>query len=156
MRARRLQDDLVRDPVSVRLPELRAESAIRGSIASANVWVEIPSGFVTGQVHNVTFGGAHYLQVTRAGRYDAVMSCTLRSANNEIIGAAVAVNGVAQTAGHGHATVPGTNDNTSVSQPIILDLAANDQVSVAVVNHGSATNLDVLHCSLRLVQIGGT
>ena len=132
------------------------DSATTVTISAANVWAEITSGFVTGQVHNVTFAGAHYLQVAAAGRYLANMSITLRSANNEIVGAALAVNGVEQTAGHGHATIPGTNDNTSMSQTLVLDLAANDQVSVSCVNHGSSTNLDVLHCSVTVVQIGGT
>lgn len=126
------------------------------TINTQNVWEEVTTGFATGQVHNVTFGGAHYLQVANAGRYLANLSISLESANNEEVGAAVAVNGVEQAAGHAHSTVPGTGDTASMSQTVILDLAANDQVSVAVVNHTSTTDLNIIHCSLSIVYIGGT
>lgn len=123
-------------------------------ISAANTWEEIASGFVTGLVRGMTFAGAHYLSVVTPGRYLSNLSITLSSSNNVTVGAAVAINGMPQMAGHGHTTSSGPGDSISMSQSIFVDLAAGDQVSVAVVNHSGDADLTVPHCSLTLLRVG--
>lgn len=132
---------------------MTADPAGTVDIITQNVWEEVLTGFITGELEDVVFDGSHTLTVGKAGRYLCTVTATLQSTNNEVVGAAVAVNGMAHMPGHGHTTIAGTNDNASMSQAVILPLSAGDAITVAVVNHGSATDLDVVHCSVSVVRV---
>ena len=132
---------------------MTADPAGTVDIVTQNVWVEVLTGFIPGLLSEATFDGSHRLTVSKAGSYLVTVTATLKSANNEVVGVAVAVNGAAHMPGHGHSTIPGMNDNTSMGQTVILPLRQNDEISVAVVNHGSATDLDVVHCGVTVVRL---
>lgn len=128
------------------------------SILSANVAYEITAGATAGNLHNVTFGGNHYLQVTYEGHYKVEYNVSLdtNTANDEIeIG--VMINGTeATTDGGAHGTVSSANKSINLSGTCILDLASTNQVSLYVRNHTAARSVTVEHLNLSLVQIGGT
>lgn len=132
---------------------MTADPAGTVDIVTQNVWAEVLTGFTPGLLSEATFDGSHTLTLNKTGKYLVAVTATLQSANNEVVGAAVAVNGAAHMPGHGHSTVPGTGDNTSMGQTVILHLSEGDELTVAVVNHGSATNLDVIHCGVTAVRL---
>ncbi len=127
------------------------------TITTQNVWVEASSTvWTTGLTNLVTFGGKHYLAVDKAGVYEVIISASISDAGiNDTVGIAVMVNGTAQTAGHAQATLGTANTQSSLSTSYILNLSANDQISLGVVNHSGTTNLDLQHASITLKMIGG-
>lgn len=144
------------------------EGSTTVSVGSADTWYELTSGLVTGEVNNVTFGGAHYLSVDKAGRFeiDWAVSLNTVSAGQEIM-VSITVNG----ADHGvalnsestnaksaaqHGTVSGVSKDTQLSGYTILDLAVNDQVSIIVMNKSGATDILIEHVALKIKQDGGT
>lgn len=127
------------------------------TITTQNVWVEASSTvWTTGLTNLVTFGDTHYLAVNKAGVYEVIISASISNSGiNDAVGIAVMVNGTAQTAGHAHATLGNANTQSSLSTSYILNLSANDQISLGVVNHSGTTNLDLHHASITLKMIGG-
>lgn len=127
------------------------------TITTQDVWVEASSTvWTTGLTNLVTFGDTHYLAVNKAGVYEVIISASISNSGiNDSVGIAVMVNGTAQTAGHAHATLGNANTQSSLSTSYILNLSANDQISLGVVNHSGTTNLDLQHASITLKMIGG-
>jgi hypothetical protein len=126
------------------------------AVAAANTAYEVTGGFTAGQLHLVTFPDDHYLLVTKAGRYliNWSMSMDTPSAGDNVEGG-IMVNGTASSVGTAHSTVPVGGAGNAASNAI-LDLAANDQVSLFVRNHDNADDITIEHASLSIVQIGGT
>lgn len=128
------------------------------TVGAANTWYEIDNGssptFTSGLLKNVTFTD-HYLTAVTAGYYqvDYSVSIDTTSAGDEIA-ATVAVNGTASVTAHSHGTVAAGNSATEVSGVTILNLAANDQVSIVVENHSAARDVIVHHAQLRIIYIG--
>lgn len=100
------------------------------------------------------------MQVSKAGRYLinwSISAQTASVANKEVEGG-VMVNGTIQTKGRAHAEVSpgGSNRPETIAGTLILDLAANDQISLGVENHTDTTDIVIHHANLTLIQIGGS
>lgn len=124
------------------------------TVGSSNTWYEVTTGMSTGTLSGISFDGSHYLQVSVAGNYkvDYSMALETASSNQEIAGA-VTINGTAQEETHGHATIVSANKSVNISGTGILSLAANDQISLSVENHDSASNIIMTHANLTLLRL---
>jgi hypothetical protein len=125
------------------------------TVAASGTWYEIDSGFSTGVVKGVTFPDDHYLQVPATGKYHVTYSLAGETASaGQEIATTIMVNGTASEVAHGHATTVSANKAVSMSGTAILSLTADDQISMAVENHDSATDINVIHATLGLLFIG--
>jgi hypothetical protein len=119
-------------------------------------------GWTVGQTNLVTFptgGDEHYISVDKAGRYLIVwsISCAQNSPTAAIeLGLGIMVNGTAQNQGQTHRTIANATDKGNAGGTGILDLAADDQISLYIANETNTTNIDVEHANVSVVQIGGT
>lgn len=135
-------------------------STIAVTIASANTPVEVGDTWTTGQINgNVTFGASHYLIAGKEGRY--LVNWSMSIAQNSPSAAiqceqGLMINGTASVLGVAHRTIANSSDIGASAGTAILDLAANDQVSLYVENQTNTTNIDVEHANLTITQIGGT
>ena len=67
------------------------------------------------------------------------------------------INGAIQNPGQGHRTIANSTDTGSFSGHAILDLAADDDVSLALNNNSAAgKTIHVEHGNLTLHQLAGT
>lgn len=130
------------------------DSGTTVTVAVSGTWYEVTAGFATGELNGVTFGGSHYLQVSEAGKYLVNVNASLEGATGgDKVGVAAAINGTEQTAGYAHSTIGNASDQVGMGTSYILDLAADDQVSLTVVNQTAARDLDVIHASVTLNRI---
>ena len=123
------------------------------TVSGSNEWVEIDTNWSVGYINKVSFEDSHHLVVSQSGKYEVNLSASLDSGSGDDVGIAVMVNGTPQTSGHGHATATGGNA-VSVSQNVIIDLLANDQVSVGVVNHTNGSDIVMVHSSIAMHRLG--
>jgi len=134
-------------------------STIAVTISTSSTPTEIGDTWTTGEVNDVTFGASHYLVATTAGRY--LINYSLSVAQNSPSAAiqcetGVMIDGVAQACGRTHRTIANSSDTGATAATCILDLAANEQVSLYVENETNTTNIDVEHGNLTIMHIGGT
>jgi hypothetical protein len=116
-----------------------------------------------GQTHNTTFQNNQELDIgTYAGMYQVTWSMSVKGtgAGKHIVGAiGVDVGGVAgdvaQNPGRNHAITLGASE-MCLAGTAILDLSADDEVSLMVTNETDNTNVTVEHVNLTITQIGGT
>lgn len=128
------------------------------TVSAADTWYEVNNAstptFTQGQLKNVTFTD-HYLTAVTAGYYQVDYSVSLdTTAAGQEVAATVMVNDTANVSAHSHGTVASGAAASEVSGITILNLAANDQVSIAVQNHSAAQNIIIHHAQLRLIYIG--
>ena len=126
-------------------------------IVSADTYVEVDGDLTGGELNLCTFPDDHYVQVTKAGRYlvNWSMSISCASANQEIEGA-VMVGGTASTKGTAHGNMITANSPITISGTLILDLAANAQLSLGLANHTGTTDVVLNHASMTATMVGGT
>lgn len=146
--------------------DMYTNTTIVVSISASSTPTEVKDatndGWTVGELNSVTFptgGDEHYLTVTRAGRY--LINWSVSMAQNSPSATieteqGIMVNGTAKNAGRAHRTVSNSTDRGNSGGCAILDLAANDQVSLFVSNETNTTDIDVEHANLSVVMVGGT
>ena len=104
----------------------------------------------------ITFQNNHELKILKAGTYkiDWALSIETASASQEIEGT-VMVNGTANTSFAGMAETVTANKPNLISGTGFVSLAANDVISLAVLNHSGATNIKIDHLTLSITMVGG-
>lgn len=127
------------------------------TVSAANTAYEVAAGFTTGEVKDVTFGGAHYLVATKAGKYKVEWSLSVNSAtvDNEVK-AGLMIGGTENAKGTARTVLPVANAPGHLSGCTILDLAASDQVSLFVENATNTDDIVMEHGNLNMIQIAGT
>jgi hypothetical protein len=127
------------------------------AVGVVDTWYELTAGLVSVETNLVTFQNNHELKVTKAGRYAINWSMAVQSttANDEFEGA-IAINNTADTTTACHATLVKANAAVCLSGGSVVDLAANDLISVAVLNHSTNRDIMVEHVTLTVVMVGGT
>ena len=127
------------------------------AVGASSTSYEITTGLSTGETNLVTAGGGHYLTVTKAGRYSVVYNISAYAGTLDEWDGGTMINGaVSTTDGGSHSTTGVASSATAISGSAILDLAANDQVSLYVSNHSTATDITVEHVNLTITMVGGT
>lgn len=126
------------------------------AVASADTWYELATGLSSAETNLETFANAHELTVTKAGRYLITWSLSVRTgtAQDEIEGT-VAINNTANTNLTAHGTLVKANASINLAGSQILDLAAADDISMAVLNHSAARDIVVEHVTCTVVMVGG-
>lgn len=127
------------------------------TVSVVDTWYELASGLTGGETNGVTFQNTHELLVSKAGKYlvNWSMSLDTPTAADEVMGA-VGVNGTVNTSTASHTTVGNNDQGVAVAGTGILDLAADDVVSMFVLNETNTNNITVEHVTLTIMQIGGT
>jgi hypothetical protein len=127
------------------------------AVGVVDTWYELTAGLSSAETNLETFQNNHELKVTRAGRYAINWSMAVQSstANDEFEGA-ITINNTANTTTACHATLVKANASVCLSGGAVLDLAANDVISVAVLNHTTNRDIMVEHVTVTVVMVGGT
>ncbi len=127
------------------------------TISSSNTAVRIPSGFTAGQTKNVTFANARELVVLKAGRYLIAWQISFQAAagSNMDIEGFIMIDNVMNTQASAHRKIGTGTDTGSMSGVCILNLAANQVVSLGVLNETDTNNIVIEHANLGLVQVSG-
>jgi hypothetical protein len=129
--------------------------SVARTIAVANTYYEIASGFTGGLSSQFTFQNSKELKCNRAGTYrvDWQMSRSVPGVAQEIEGG-VFKNGTIQpsTTAHNQSQTAGTTQSFSGSG--ILTLAVNDLVSLAVNNNTSTNTITITHANLSIHRVG--
>lgn len=127
------------------------------TVASSGTWYEADTGatnFTAGLLKNVTQSD-HYLVAVTAGYYEVEVGASLGTgAAGDKVAVTIAVNGTAMTYGHGHTTIANAASTSHVTAIAILNLAANDQVSIVVQNHSAARDIEIDHAQMKMKYIG--
>jgi hypothetical protein len=66
------------------------------------------------------------------------------------------IDNVAQAEGRSHRTIANSTDTGASAGTAILNLTANQQVSLYVANLTNGTDINVEHANLTITQIGGS
>jgi hypothetical protein len=103
-------------------------------------------------LHNVTFGGDHYLKPTLAGNYLIVWSLSADAGANDEVEGGYMVNGTAVEKGTAH-SAPTAGKAMSMAASCIQNLLATDEVSLFVRNHTDGDNIVVEHGALTIVRL---
>ena len=113
--------------------------------------------FTEGQTHNTVFND-HFISVDVAGKYkiDWGMSFAMGTVGGNIeIHGGIMVNGTAQdNQGEAHRTITGANQSGDMGSNVILDLAADDEVSLYLINATNTNDVNVEHANLTITQVG--
>ncbi len=119
---------------------------------------EIVTGMTGGETNLATFQNSQELKVLKAGRYfiSWAVSFNMASGSGQEVEGAIGKGGTEQSPGSSHRTIGTGNDTGSMCGQAILDLAADDLITVMVTNESSTVSVVVEHASLSLVQVGGT
>ena len=127
------------------------------TISVTNTAVRIPSGFTVGQLNLATFGNDREITVENAGRYKIVwsISFTAASANQEIEGSAM-VDNIYNLECTAHRRISTATDTGAMSGNCILDLDADDVISLGVLNETSTANIIIEHSNMSLSAVGGS
>jgi hypothetical protein len=137
-------------------------STIATTLTDQNTWYELDgaTAWTTGELNLCTFTDPE-ITVTKAGRYEVIY--TLSTDFSATPGAAqqleygIMVNGTIQNEGQAHRTLANSTDTGHCSGVAILDLAADDDVSLAARNVSSAGKiLHVEHGNMTIKMVGGT
>lgn len=149
----------VGDGTGLPFGQMYTNTSIVVPVASANTWYEVnvnAPDFTAGELNEVTFTD-HYLTVGKAGRYLINLNASLSTGVAlQEFAATVMVNGTATETAHSHGTNVAAGQPSSVGGSTILDLAANDQISVAIQNHSTGADVTVEHAQVSLTMLGGT
>ena len=131
-------------------------TSISVTISAINTAYEITSGITGGNTNLVTFGGNHYLAVSKAGNYEVVYNVSAESTTFlDELECGVMINGTeATTDGGGHGT-SFLSQSINMAGSCIVSLSANDQVSLYVRNHTGANNITIEHLNVSIKQLGG-
>ena len=123
-------------------------------ISAISTPTRVPSGFTVGQTFNTTFQNSREIVADVAGKYDIVwqISFSTAAANQEIEGF-VMVNNAIDIQATAHRRISTATDTGSMSGPCILDLSANDVVSLGVQNETSTANVIVEHANMKMVKV---
>lgn len=142
------------DPEQVPYGAMYSNAHTIVAVAAINTAYEITADITTGLTYLFTFGGARYLQADRGGIYEVNWSVSLSSTNpNERLEAGIMIDGAAQASGLAHGDTQGASFYIEVSGSAILRLSALQQLSLYVMNHSSATNIEVDHISFTVKLI---
>ncbi len=118
------------------------------------------AGVTTGELNLTTFQNDQEVKVSIEGRYLVVYSASVEAGVNQHIVSGIGIGGAVQDCGQTHSVMSAGASETNLSSTAILDLAADDTVSVMIDNEsGNATpvnDVTVEHISLSLIQVGGT
>lgn len=127
------------------------------AILAQDVYYQVGAGLNEGLNNGFSFQNSRELKCTVAGKYRVCWSMSLQATvtSTEIEGA-VMLNSVAQTKGTAHAEVSigGVNRPETIAGSLILNLAANDLVSLGVSNHTDTSSVNLQHASLTLHRVG--
>jgi hypothetical protein len=148
---------IVPDPGSHPYGHMYTNATIAVAITDSTP-VEIGDTWTTGEVNLISFGASHYLTVSRAGRYKIDWSVSI--AQNSPSGAieceqGIMIDGAVQAQGRSHRTIASVTDTGASSSTAILDLDADDQISLYIVNETNGVDIDVEHANLTVIMIGG-
>lgn len=131
------------------------EGAVVVTVSATGTWYEVTTGWTLCHVAGVTQVASHALAVSVAGKYLVKwqVSCSTAS-NNQVLLGAFMINGSATTSGTAQMKIGIASDIQSFSGFCILNLAANDEVSVAVRNDTATSNITVRHANLSILRVG--
>ncbi len=118
----------------------------------------IVDGMSGGETNLVTFQNAQELKVLKAGRYliTWAVSFNMASGSGQEVEGAIGKGGVAQSIGSAHRKIGSGNDTGSMCGNGLLDLAANDLLTIMVTNDSTTVDVVIAHASLTLIMAGGT
>jgi hypothetical protein len=126
--------------------------------AVQNTWYEITdTDTYVHEVNEVTFTDSE-LTVLIAGRYEIIYAVSIESSiANQHLQAGIMINAGTPTRGINHVQVLGITSSVTISGVAIIDLAANDVVSLAVRTTDAGTpDITVDHIMMSLKMVGGT
>jgi hypothetical protein len=128
------------------------------TISVADTPVQVGGGLTGGLTNNFTFQNSRELKCLVAGKYvvNWAMSVQSATASQEIEGG-IMVGGTAQPNGNSHTETgnAGGSRPDTICGTAILNLAANDLVSLYVANHTAVHNIVVVHASLTIASVVG-
>ena len=118
---------------------------------------EIVDGMSGGESNLITFQNAQELKVTKAGRYFITWAASfnMASGSGQEIEGGIGKGGVVQALGSAHRTIGTGNDTGSICGTAILDLAADDLITIMVTNESTTVNIVIEHASLTMSMVGG-
>lgn len=118
----------------------------------------IVDGMSGGETNLITFQNSQELKVTKAGRYFITwaVSFNMASGSGQEVEGTIGKGGVSQSVGSSHRKIGTGNDTGSMCGTTILDLAANDLITIMVANESTTVNVVVAHASLTMSMVGGT
>lgn len=127
------------------------------AVGVVDTWYELTAGLVSVEANLMTFQNNHELEVTKAGRYVVNWSASIQTtgANDEIEGA-IAINNTADTTTAAHVTMVKSNAAMALGGGSVIDLAAGDDISIAVLNHTTNRDIKVEHVTVTVTMVGGT
>lgn len=135
-------------------------SAVSVTIATANTWTAIPSGFSSGKLNCFTFRDPD-MTVGKDGLYLITWKLAFKASESRVIGATVIVNGNTKTKGANRATEMAhpTGEEpdiwTALAGSCILNLSATDTLSLAVINYTDDSDIQVIDMGVTATHIGG-
>lgn len=125
------------------------------TVASANVYYEVPGSLSGGACNGFTFQSSKELLAAYVGIYLVTFGLSLTSAtNNENISAAVMVNTTEAHVTEGSAQCINSGKPVHISGSGVITLAVNDVVKLCVENEDAAHNITVYHANLSILRIG--
>lgn len=131
------------------------------TLTNQNDWYELDhatTGIVAGELNDVTFDGDHYLEVNTAGMYFVTYSlvCSINDTNQHIE-FQILKNGNVTGKGESHTTFIASSRDLSCGSNTILDLAVDDEISIAARNVTVAGKIITIdHLEMTIFLIGGT
>jgi hypothetical protein len=130
------------------------------TLATQNVWYKLNvlnTNILAGELNLVTFPDDHYLQVSKAGRYKIEYSLTGRSsASNQSFSFGIMVNDIIQSPGKSRIFFINAVRDLTMSGTTILNLEANDQISIGARNTTSAgRTITVAFINVSIIMVGG-
>lgn len=139
-------------------------STFTTTLTDQNTWYELNAATTNinaGELNAVTFPDDHYLLVEKAGRYsiDYSVEAEINSVagGSQHIEADIMINGNIVAPGRTHHTFVASSTDHEFTGFAILDLAANDQISIGMQNTSSTGKVMTIdHFNLRVLHIGGT
>lgn len=141
----------------VPIGSMYTDTSFTVAVASSGVWYEadtVATNFTSAILKNVTQSD-HYMVAVTAGYYEVNACASLGTgAAGDKVAMTTAVNGTATSYGHGHTTIANASSTSQVCIVTMLNLAANDQVSMVVQNHSAARNIDIDHAQMTMTYLG--
>lgn len=133
----------------------QADSDINVVIGTPSIWYAISSGLIGGEELLTAFQNAREIEVQMAGHYEVNWSMALstNAANDEVMGAA-GVNGAALEEAANRSTVATPSAFVSVAGHAIIDVEADDLISLFVQNESAARDIDIQHVTCTVKYLG--
>jgi len=117
-------------------------------------WYEVTGDLTGGVTYGCSFQNSHEIIFPTAGDYFIAWSMSLTSGTNDQVMGAIGVNNVSLERSAGHSTVAISGRFVSVSGNTVVTLAANEAVSLFVLNESSTTSITLEHATLSAFRIG--